>query len=91
MNTEGPIQTTAEPHGRVSRRFRVWRLPDGRFQVIVDESCGFIIEFDGNKFKGHDGSVSSADAWFSINGRETIELIDALRTAPEGEPIVGVC
>jgi hypothetical protein len=94
MNAGRLIQSTEYPYGGVSGRFRVWRLPDGRFQVVVDESCGFIIDFDGAKSAGsHDtgagASISSKDAWFSLYDHELAGLIDALRNAPEGQAIGG--
>lgn len=90
------IQSTEQPYGRVSGRFRVWRLPDGRFQVVVDESSGFIIDFDGAKCtRSHDtgagGSISSADAWFTVYDHELAGLIDALRDAPEGHAVGALC
>jgi hypothetical protein len=46
---------------------------------------GFVVAFDGVRFQGgHDGCISSTDAWFFISDEETNDLIEALRAAPDG-------
>lgn len=77
-------------------RFKVWRIPDGKFQVLVDDKCGFVVEFDGVRLErgvdvGDAASVGSTDAFFWISDAEYRGLIEAIKDAPMGPRISGVC
>ncbi len=72
--------------GPKTGRFEVVRVEEGKYQVLVDETFGFFVEFDGVRFvRGVEGRIDGTDSWFFLNGGDCNDLIEAIKNAPDGE------